>query len=123
MNEQKTVPSRLARGKLAARVDQSRKSRIPIVLSVLSLVMIYFSYSAVYAMNSFYDLTDDPKRSECLLVVGYLVVYSTVVWVPYIIMLPFNIVTKNKIWVAATTIPFLVMLVVVIIAQMNGAKW
>ncbi len=95
-----------------------------ILLALLMLVPCYFSLKAIYHFYfSSYPVEHVYIRNENWIVVGFMALYSMLLVIPYLIS---YIIFKDKLaktFVFYTSIPFLLMLLIVIYGTFLGIAW
>lgn len=106
-------------------VTKKIKAEKPVLLILLSGLMIFPAILSIVGVIGFYIgdyKPGDPTRMESLHIAAYFLICSIIVWLPYLILLPFYVFKKsaNKPWVILTTSPFFIMLVAVIFLVING---
>jgi cytochrome c biogenesis protein CcdA len=90
------------------------------LLSVLMLVPCYFSVISVYY---FHTGTIEQYKSENLIVIAFMAVYSLVLALPYIISLAiFRKILEKKFIISVST-PFFIMLVITVYGTYLGIPW
>ena len=90
-----------------------------IVLAALMLFPCWFAASGtLHFMTS-----NSPTKNEGLHVVAYMAVYSSVLWLPYIVSLPILWRRLNGTVILITALPFLFMVVITTYGTLNGIPW
>lgn len=93
---------------------------IMITLSVLMLIPLYLSTQGI----SYYILNpEDTRRMEALIVVVLMIIFSSVIYIPYLGLLMLKWKSLNKKVIAWTLIPFVGMIICAGIAEFNGVPW
>ena len=98
---------------------KSKIEYVTLILAILMLVPCYFSLSGLF----FYFTNEGIIRSEGLIVIGFMSVFSIVIAIPYAIIVAgyFKIITKRNLII--TALPFILMVVLVVYGTTLGVPW
>jgi Ca2+/H+ antiporter len=91
-----------------------------IILSILVLPLMLF---ALYSSYRYVSFPDADLRHEELYIVAFMVFYSALLFVPYIITLLVKWRTHSTKLKLATLMPFGLMFLFGVFAQLNGVPW
>jgi len=95
-----------------------------IILIILSVIMILPTIVAISGVIRYMEASiTEPTRMENLIIVGFMILYSSVIFFPYLALLAFKWKTFERKILIVTSIPFLIMLCCGIFAELNGIPW
>jgi len=89
---------------------------------ILALIMCLPVYVAISGFIAFLDKSN-PVYYEGLHVIGYMFIFSSVIWVPYLILNASKWRRINSKVQAVTFIPIGSMLALALLAEINGVPW
>jgi len=87
----------------------SEMSKIDYVLWILSALMLFPCYISVTGIQVFFD-RNNPVNHEGLEIVAYMVLYSSILWLPYLFLLLVFRRKVNRKAAAVSSLPFIFVL-------------
>ena len=90
-----------------------------VALAILMLIPSALSVSAAW----YFMTSASPSKSEALIGIAYMSIYSVILWAPFIIGVIIFWRKLDRIVLLTTPIPFLLMALAVIYGTLNGLPW
>ncbi len=89
---------------------------------VLAALMVFPTGLSINAAR-YFMVSDSPTKSEALIGIGYLSISSAILWVPFAVGIVIFWRKLDRAILLASSVPFLLMLIVVIYGTLNGLPW
>ncbi|MFM2479526.1 hypothetical protein [Celerinatantimonas sp. MCCC 1A17872] len=87
----------------------------------LSLIMLFPLWVAIKGVLVYLDLTN-PVNYEGLHIVGFVLLYSSVVWLPFTVVCIFKWADISNLVLCLSGVPFIVFAMIVVFSFFNGLR-